>query len=131
VTVIADVVRVAQVLANYLTNALKYSPDDQPINVWLEVVEERAIVSVRDHGPGLSEEERQRVWELYHRAPEVAVQGKAGAASGSLGMGLHICKRLIELHPGGAVGVESVQGNGSTFWFTLPLAEGVVAEPHA
>jgi signal transduction histidine kinase len=79
----------------------------------------------------MSEEERHRVWELYHRVPGVEVQGRAGAASGSLGMGLHICKRLIELHPGGVVGVESVVGKGSTFWFTLPLVAGAGPEPHA
>jgi signal transduction histidine kinase len=120
VQVEADEDRLGEVLTNYLTNALKYSSDGQPVGVRLAVTEGRAVVSVMDHGPGLSEDEQSHVWELYHRAPGVEVQGRAGTSTGSLGMGLHICKRLIELHPGGAVGVDSRVGEGSTFWFSLP-----------
>jgi signal transduction histidine kinase len=122
VIVTADAVRLEQVLTNYLTNALKYSPDDQPVVVRLGVSEGLAVISVHDHGPGLPWEEQSCIWELYHRAPGVEVRGKAGAGSGSLGLGLHICKRLIELHSGGQVGVESAVGKGSIFWFRLPLA---------
>jgi PAS domain S-box-containing protein len=122
----ADADRLRQVLTNFLSNALKYSADDQPVRARLAMQEQRAVVSVQDHGPGLPPEELSRVWELYHRAPGVEEQGSTGAASGSLGMGLHICKRLIELHPGGVVGVDSTLGAGSTFWFSLPvvLTEG-------
>jgi signal transduction histidine kinase len=118
----ADADRLAQVLTNYLTNALKYSPADQPVTVRLEVVEDQAVASVTDHGPGLPVEEQSRVWEWLHRVPGIAVQYESAHASGSLGLGLHICKKLIELHPGGSVGVESELGAGSTFWFRLPLS---------
>lgn len=121
VPVEADADRLAQVLTNYLSNALKYSSDDQLVTVGLEVTAGIAVVSVKDHGPGLPWEEQARIWELYHRAPGVEVRSEQNAGA-SLGLGLHICKRLIELHPGGRVGVESVLGSGATFWFRLPVA---------
>jgi signal transduction histidine kinase len=122
VPVQADADRLDQVLGNYLSNALKYSPDDQPVTVQLEVVENQAVVSVTDCGPGLPEEEQSRIWELFHRVPGIEVQSWSGESSGSLGLGLHICKLLMELHPGGCVGVDTQVGQGSTFWFRLPLA---------
>ena len=75
-------------------------------------------MAVRDQGPGIPVAERARVWEVFHRAPGVAVQG---GTKGSLGLGLHISKAIISAH-GGWVGVKSAVGAGSTFWFTLPLS---------
>jgi signal transduction histidine kinase len=117
----ADAARLSQVLGNYLSNALKYSPAEQPVSVWLDVVKNRAVVSVADHGPGIPPDEQSRIWDLFHRVPGIEVQYESGESSGSLGLGLHICKQLVDLHPGGRVGVESVPGKGSTFWFQLPL----------
>ncbi len=121
VSVMADADRLGQVLTNYLTNALKYSPEAKPVVVWLRAAKGQATVSVRDAGPGLPPEEQSRVWELFHQAPSVKVQGSSGSV-GSLGMGLHISKRIVESHPGGQVGLRSTVGHGSTFWFRLPLA---------
>jgi PAS domain S-box-containing protein len=128
VPVLGDADRLSQVLSNYLANALKYSAADQPVTVKLEVVENQAVVRVADHGPGLSLKEQSRIWELFHRAPGIEVQSGSSEASGSLGLGLHICKQLVELHPGGSVGVESWVGKGSTFWFRLPAARTTLPE---
>jgi PAS domain S-box-containing protein len=124
VPVVADGDRLGQVLANYLTNALKYSPEDQPVVVTLKVQAGQGRVVVRDAGPGLPPEEQARVWELFHRAPGVTPQGSWG---GSMGLGLYISKQIIERH-GGQVGVESAPGCGSTFWFTLPLETAAAEE---
>jgi len=118
VPVIADADRIAQVVTNYLTNALKYSKEDRPIAVRLEVEREMAQVSVRDGGPGLSLSDKMHLFERFPRIKGTAVQSGSGV---SLGLGLHICKAIVEAH-GGRVGLESVPGRGSTFWFTLPLA---------
>ncbi len=125
VLVEADADRIGQVVANYLTNALKYAPPDQPVDIFVEARRRRARVAVRDAGRGIPKAERAQVWELFHRAPGVATQGETH--SGSLGLGLYICKTIVEAH-GGRVGVQSAVGKGSTFWFTLPLA-GVTYKP--
>jgi signal transduction histidine kinase len=133
VLVQGDCDRLGQVLMNYLSNALKYSANDQPVAVRLTVADGWAVVAVRDHGPGLAPEEQEKVWGLLHRAPGVAIMGSAGDASGagtgSMGIGLYICKSLIELHHG-RVGVESTVHQGSTFWFALPLAADALLDSH-
>jgi signal transduction histidine kinase len=121
VPVVADVDRIGQVVTNYLTNALKYSPEDQPVAVRVAVMGAVARVAVTDHGPGLPPREHERIWQKFYRAEGVRVQ--SGSGSG-LGLGLHICKTIVEAH-GGLVGVESAVGKGSTFSFTLPLAEAI------
>jgi signal transduction histidine kinase len=114
---VADADRVGQVVTNYLTNALKYSAPDQPVDVRACVGAGQARVAVCDHGPGLTPDKQEHVFESFYRAPGIEQLSGSGAG---LGLGLHICKTIIERH-GGAVGVESVPGAGSTFWFTLPL----------
>ena len=121
VPVLADAGRIGQVLTNYLTNALKYAPVDQPVSVRLEVEASFARVSVRDQGPGLTAEQQHRVWERFY---QVAAPGRHGP-DGGLGLGLAIARTIIEQHQG-QVGVQSAPGQGSTFWFTLPLAAGLI-----
>jgi signal transduction histidine kinase len=117
--VMADRDRIGQVLSNYLTNAHKYSVADQPVTVGISLEEHEVRVWVRDQGPGLSIEAQQRIWQRYYREPGIHIQNDSEVG---LGLGLYICQTLIERH-GGRVGVESREGMGATFWFTLPRAE--------
>jgi signal transduction histidine kinase len=116
--VMADAYRLGQVVTNYLTNALKYSPADRPVTVGLQVGDQQARVFVRDAGPGLEPAEQEHIWRRFHRARGVEVQSGSGVG---LGLGLHISQTIIEQHQG-QVGVQSTPGQGSTFWFSLPLA---------
>jgi signal transduction histidine kinase len=124
IVVEADPDRIGEAVTNYLTNALKYSPPDRPVDVGVEAHKGRARVAVRDQGPGIPKEERARVWDLFHRALGREVQATTSCAvqGSSLGLGLYACKVIITAH-GGRVGVKSAVGQGSTFWFTLPLAD--------
>jgi PAS domain S-box-containing protein len=114
----ADPDRIGQVMTNYIINALKYSPADQAVEVRLQAEDGKAQVSVRDYGPGLSDEEQKYVWERFRQIERIETQSDTGAG---LGLGLYISRSIIERH-NGEVGVKSTPGEGSTFWFTLPLA---------
>lgn len=115
--IFADGDRISQVVSNYLTNALKYSPAEQPIDVRVEIIDGSARFSVSDKGPGLGLEEQTCLWQRFYRVPGIAAQG---SFSVGLGLGLYICRTIIEHHQG-EVGVQSMPGQGSTFWLTLPL----------
>jgi signal transduction histidine kinase len=132
VMVNVDASRIGQAVTNYLTNALKYSAEDQPITVRLEVVDSAeegvgavARVSVHDAGIGVPVGARAQVWKRFERIDGSAVQSGSGVG---LGIGLSITRDIIERHHG-QVGVESIPGQGSTFWFTLPLALAASATP--
>jgi signal transduction histidine kinase len=110
--------RIGQVLTNYLTNALKYSSEDQPVAVRVRIQAGSVRVEVHDAGPGLPASQQAHLFERFYRAPGIEQQSGSGIG---LGLGLYISKTIVERH-GGAVGVESAVGTGSTFWFTLPLS---------
>ncbi|MGH2515241.1 MAG: ATP-binding protein, partial [Ktedonobacterales bacterium] len=112
IAVTADSVRIEQVVTNYLTNALKYAPEDRPIAVSLRRDGHYARVVVRDSGPGLKPAEQLAIWDRFHRAEGIPVV--SGSEVG-LGLGLYICRTIVERH-GGQVGVESILGKGSSFW---------------
>jgi signal transduction histidine kinase len=117
-SVLADEQRIGQVVTNYLTNALKYSPADRPVEVWLEVGEAEARVCVRDEGPGLPAAEQERIWERFQQVEGIKAQS---GIDGGLGLGLYITRTIVE-HYHGEVGLDSAPGQGATFWCTLPLA---------
>ncbi|GCE08537.1 ATP-binding protein [Dictyobacter aurantiacus] len=116
---IVDTDRIRQVVSNYLSNALKYSEADQPVSVQVthDIPSKIVRVAVSDSGPGLTEAQQQRIWERFYRVPGIDVRTGSGVG---LGLGLHISKMIIE-RLDGSVGIDSAPGQGSTFWFTLPL----------
>src|SRR5258708_33287480 len=113
-----------------LTNALKYSDEDQPVQVSLQRQGDQVKVSVRDHGPGLSAEQQEYIWERFQRVPDIEVHSSSYHSHAGLGLGLYISKTIIEQHQG-QVGVDSIPGEGSTFWFTLPLAHNTASEANS
>lgn len=117
--IVADADRIGQVVNNYVINALRYSPAEQPVEVSLEVIEESktARVTVRDQGSGIAPEDMEHIWDRFYRCHDTDRQYDTGAG---LGLGLYISRTIIEQH-NGQVGVASAKGKGSTFWFTLPL----------
>jgi two-component system sensor histidine kinase KdpD len=108
-----DAVLIEQVLINLLENAAKYSPAAAPIKVSAATARSREIViDVADRGPGVPEAARPRIFEKFYRLP--------GAPAGGAGLGLAICRGIVEAH-GGRIGVVDREGGGSRFRFTLPI----------
>jgi signal transduction histidine kinase len=108
----ADRLRVRELVANLLENALAYSPPPEPVDVSMRIAGDSVVVSVRDHGPGIPDDEKDLV---FRRLTRLSPSDDAG-----FGLGLYICRRIVEAH-GGRIWVESRPGEGSTFSFTLPL----------
>jgi PAS domain S-box-containing protein len=115
-TALADAGRVEQVINNLVSNADKYSPDGTPIEVHVQRDRDRVVVRVTDHGFGIPDDQREAVFERFHRLGHHMTREASGT-----GLGLHIARRLVEAM-GGKIWVESRVGEGSTFTFTLPAA---------
>lgn len=114
-TIRGDRERIGQVLTNLLTNAIKYAPQSEKILIKLARDGQSVTASVQDFGPGIPGAQQAHVFEPFYR-----VEGQESTASG-LGLGLAIAASLIERHRG-KIWVESEEGAGTTFSFTLPLA---------
>ena len=115
-----DEVKTRQVLVNLLVNAIKFSPERAVITLSTRLDEGGVVIEVADHGPGIDPADSAHIFELFGQG----VREGDGQTSG-LGIGLHLVKRITELH-GGHVGVNSVLGQGSTFWVRLPAAPDAV-----
>ena len=113
VTLSIDDLRIERVMANLISNALKYGSRGTAVVIRLEREAGRVRISVIDAGPGLTEDELSYVFDEYRRAPS------AHASEGS-GLGLYASKRIIEAH-GGRIAAESTRGVGSRFYFELPV----------
>lgn len=113
--VLADPMRLRQVLINLLSNAVKYSPSGTEIRVSTRIQSPMLEVAVMDRGMGIPLEDQTQIFERFRQ-----VKGRRNY--GGTGLGLPICRYLVELH-GGTITVDSTPGEGSTFRFTLPLAD--------
>jgi signal transduction histidine kinase/DNA-binding response OmpR family regulator len=109
----ADATRLKQMLTNLLGNAIKFTPSGGKIELVAKKIDTAVRIEVRDSGPGIPPEEKQRIFQAFHRMQqnEKTVEGT--------GLGLAITRKLVELH-GGELDVESKPGEGSSFFFTLP-----------
>jgi len=117
----ADPLRIERILYNLLDNAAKYSPQGSQIKVSVNAEPERLVIGVSDHGKGLSSSEQARIFGPFQRLENNRPDQARGA-----GLGLMVCRRLVEAH-GGEIWVESKKGRGSTFFFSLPRRKGTDA----
>jgi two-component system, NtrC family, sensor histidine kinase KinB len=114
--VLADETRIDHVLANLLSNALRFTPPGGQVRVVAAPVSDQSVrFSVEDSGPGVPKQYQGRIFERFFRVP-----GQAGGSGA--GLGLAIAKEIVEAH-GGTIGVESEDGRGARFWFTLQRAD--------
>lgn len=117
IDIYGDNERIEQVLINYLTNAIKYSPDCRDIEVEIQITDKEELqVNVRDYGIGISKEQQAQIFQKFYRANDTANSFQG------LGIGLYICAEIIKRH-NGAYGVISEPGKGSTFYFSIPLRD--------
>ena len=112
----ADRTRIERILDNLIDNAIKYSPGGGEISVSARSEGDSVLVGVRDHGLGISPDDRAKLFQPFQRLETQL----SGTAIQGVGLGLVVCRRLVEAH-GGRIWVESELGQGSTFYFTLPL----------
>ena len=115
VTLIADCDRLSQVVVNLVDNAVKYSPEGSLVRVAVGQYDEIALIQVHDEGIGIPEDQQPLIFEPFYRTPDVQSSSKSG-----LGLGLAICKDIVERH-GGHIGCNSQVGKGSVFFVGLPL----------
>ena len=108
-----DAVLIERVLANLLENAGKYTPAQTPVEIFVRATDDELLVSVRDHGPGVAKGQEELIFEKFTR-------GHAESATPGVGLGLAICRAIVQAHRG-RIWVEPTTPQGATFTFSLPL----------
>lgn len=119
--VMGDEASLRQVFSNLVGNANRHTPAGSPVDIAVGATEHGTLlVEVRDHGPGLDEEQREKVFERFYRTDES--RSRAAGQRGGAGLGLSIAATLVEQNQG-SIGARETPGGGSTFWVELPAAE--------
>jgi PAS domain S-box-containing protein len=108
--------RIVQVLINLLSNAIKFSPPETTVTVAAKISEDRLLVSVIDQGRGVPEEAMATIFDRFKQVERADSDEKGGT-----GLGLAICQAIVHAHEG-EIGVDSIEGKGSTFWFSIPVS---------
>lgn len=121
VNVEADETKIAQVVYNLIANAVAHSKRDDTVTVFQSLSEDHVRISIADCGPGIPQEELQQIWERYRK-------GSRSENRSGTGLGLAIVRAIVELHHG-TYGVMSTVGQGSVFWFDLPVTDKIPELP--
>jgi two-component system CheB/CheR fusion protein len=114
VSVKADRDKIGQVINNFLTNSIKYSPKSKNIEISCKELNSTVQVSVKDEGMGIKPQDQEKLFDRYYRIESVQTQAISG-----FGLGLYLSAEIIQRH-NGKVWVESEMGKGSTFYFSIP-----------
>ncbi|NII84464.1 hybrid sensor histidine kinase/response regulator [Pedobacter riviphilus] len=114
--IFGDEMRLEQVVINFITNAIKYAPGTNQVNVTTHIKDEKLYLAVKDFGIGISKEQQHKIFDKFYRVEE-----NSNRFNG-LGIGLYICSEIINRH-GGTIGVNSVPDEGSEFYFIIPTTE--------
>lgn len=114
-TVYADRDRIAQVLTNFLTNAIKYSPESDKVDVIVTADDKEVVIGVKDYGIGILPQEQSKIFNRFYR-----VEGRNEQTFSGFGIGLYVAAEIIKRH-NGRVWVVSEKGDGAAFYFSLPL----------
>jgi signal transduction histidine kinase len=114
--IFGDEMRLEQVVINFITNAIKYAPGTNQVNVTTNIKDEKLYLAVKDFGIGISKEQQDKIFDKFYR-----VEDNSNRFNG-LGIGLYICSEIINRH-GGTIGVKSVPDEGSEFYFIIPTTE--------
>ena len=117
--IFGDEMRLEQVVINFITNAIKYAPGTNQVNITINIKDGKLYLAVKDFGIGISSEQQKRIFEKFYRVEE-----NSNRFNG-LGIGLYICSEIINRH-GGTIGVNSVPDEGSEFYFIIPTTEEAI-----